>query len=396
MNIRPVNGFGILPLGGGLATITLMLFVGVQTAILWALVATLVGLGARIGQELINRGAMRGVLERVQARWQPALPPPSREVDGLGELCRSVLPIWGRQIETSRAQTEEAITALADRFTDIHQRLELAVNASHQATGDLAGDAGGGLVALLDQSRAELDAVVNSLRAALHSKDEMLARIRELDGVTVELRSMAESVAVIAFQTNLLALNAAIEAAHAGAAGRGFAVVADEVRKLSHISGETGRQIRQKVDAVNQAIHATLETAERYSAKDVEVVHDSEQVIQSVLANFQGAADQLTESTQVLQREGSAVQSDAAEVLVTLQFQDRVSQILRQVMADQARLEQHLAQLQSQHDQGEPVPAIDVQTWLDEQSSSYTTQEQQANHSGTQISAPDQGGITFF
>ncbi len=58
----------------------------------------------------------------------------------------------------------------------------------------------------------------------------------------------------IAFRTNLLALNAAVEAAHAGDHGRGFAVVAAEVRALSQRCTESAREIKQLIEASNEAV----------------------------------------------------------------------------------------------------------------------------------------------
>ena len=58
----------------------------------------------------------------------------------------------------------------------------------------------------------------------------------------------------IAFRTNLLALNAAVEAAHAGDHGRGFAVVATEVRSLSQRCTVSAREIKELIEASNQAV----------------------------------------------------------------------------------------------------------------------------------------------
>ena len=42
----------------------------------------------------------------------------------------TLLPIWSRQIETSRQQTEDAIVALTARFSAIVQRIDAALSAS--------------------------------------------------------------------------------------------------------------------------------------------------------------------------------------------------------------------------------------------------------------------------
>ncbi|MCD4719859.1 MAG: hypothetical protein K8S13_08355 [Desulfobacula sp.] len=56
----------------------------------------------------------------------------------------------------------------------------------------------------------------------------------------------------IAGKTNLLALNAAIEAAGAGEAGKGFAVVANEVKELAKQTSGATRDIRRKIEGIQE------------------------------------------------------------------------------------------------------------------------------------------------
>jgi len=239
--------------------------------------------------------------------------------------------------------------------------------------------------------------MLSTLRAGLQGKQEMLDRIHEVARFSDELKGMAGSVSAIANQTNLVALNAAIEAAWAGEAGRGFAVIADEVRKLSHLSGDTGRQITARVESVTLAIHGAVEIAERYADQDARAMRDSEQLIEGVLNLFRGALEHLTQAATQFQHEGQAVQETVSGVIVSLQFQDRVSQILRQTMDDMERLEGVLNENRAREARGEPVPPIDVAAWLDHLSSTYTTLEQVDNHQGTQTNAPGNATeITFF
>lgn len=356
-----------------------------------ALLAVL-GLAASLGAGGRARGKAVPVAEPVVVA-QPA------RLEGLDALCEALLPIWGRHLDTVRAQTEEAITALAARFAAISSRLDAAMLASVQAAGDMAGDAGnqGGLVGLLESSRKDLDGVAAALRSALEVKTAMLGRIHELAGFTRELRDMAAAVATIADQTNLLALNAAIEAARAGEAGRGFSVVADEVRKLSGLSGQTGKDMAQRVEAVGEAIAAILRAAEQFAEQDARAVAHSEQAIAGVLGRFEQATGGLSASATVLQAEGQAMQGEIAEVLVALQFQDRCSQILGHVTTDLERLQQRVAESRAGIAAGEQPAALDAADWLAVFSRSYTTLEQVDNHhgnGGAGSAAPAE--ITFF
>ncbi len=305
---------------------------------------------------------------------------------GLPQLCEKVLPVWGGQIEMARSHTEESITALANRFASISQRVESSVAASRQATG--SGD--GGLVDLLNESQSALDSIVASLQEALGRRASLLAEITALSTLTEDLRHMAQDVGEIAKQTNLLALNAAIEAARAGEVGRGFAVVADEVRKLSNLSGETGKKIAETVGTVNQAIAATLESSKQFAERDEAMVGSSGQVIEQVVGRLRNSAVGLTQSSLVLLQESQHVGSEIGEILVAFQFQDRVSQILVHVRQDLEKLTHCLA--------SEEAGSIDAETWLADLARTYTMPEQYSVHGGSPAAiAPSAAeDITFF
>ena len=210
----------------------------------------------------------------------------------------SVLPIWSSQIEMARTQTEQGINDLASRFANLSQRLQSAVAASQSsASGDGSTK---GVVALLNDSQADLNSIVASLRSSLQEKEELLNEVHGLSRFTEALQEMAKDVGAIAHQTNLLAINAAIEAARAGAVGRGFAVVASEVRMLSKQSGETGKKIADTVDTVNKAIANTLQVSRQYAQQDAEMVSHSDQVIENVLGQFRGTATDLNDSANLL------------------------------------------------------------------------------------------------
>ena len=68
-----------------------------------------------------------------------------------------------------------------------------------------------------------------------------------------ETQSIIAVIQNIAFQTNILALNAAVEAARAGSHGTGFAVVADEVKRLAEVSGESAKQIEDKLKSIKDS-----------------------------------------------------------------------------------------------------------------------------------------------
>ncbi len=331
--------------------------------------------------------------EQTAATTRQALEAASAErLQGLDHLCRQVLPLWASQIDIVHAQTETSITALSSRFADLSGRIQSAVNTVR--TGD-----GVDMVSLLAASEAELNGIITELQGTLANKDILLQQVRELSGMTSQLESMARDVGEIAKQTNLLALNAAIEAARAGEAGRGFAVVADEVRKLSSLSGDTGRRIAETVAVVNQSISTTLDASQQYAEQERMLISNSGRHIGDVVAGFRDAAAVLVDNSNTLTREGEHIGHEIAEVLVDLQFQDRVGQVLDHVRNDLRRLEERVHDAAHAAAAGRPAGAIDSAQWLAEMAEKFTTPEQhQLQHGGAKpgAAAAAADDITFF
>ena len=319
-------------------------------------------------------------------------------ISGLDQLCKDVLPVWSGQIEVARSHTEESITSLANRFAELNERIANAVAASQSSTGGgLSEGEDNSFITLLNKSQDDLNSIVEFLHVTLEENKTMLSQIEGLSGFTKDLQSMAKTVGDIANQTNLLALNAAIEAARAGDVGRGFAVVADEVRKLSSHSLESSKNISQTVEKVNAAISATLDVYRKYATQGTDMYKKSELVIEHVLREFNANAVGLSLSVDILRQEGNAIRDEISDVLVALQFQDRVSQMLSHVRNDLGKLEHLLAESEQGKAGGDSAP-VDAGKWLAELKDTYTTMEQHAVHGGAvKVAAASQPQeITFF
>ena len=84
-------------------------------------------------------------------------------------------------------------------------------------------------------------------------------------------------------------------------------------------------------------------------------------------------------------------------MLVSLQFQDRVNQLLNLVNQDVARLCEHIADSERQQAAGECIDPLEARHWLETFSHTYTMPEQHAVHQGVRhVAAPANNDITFF
>lgn len=290
-----------------------------------------------------------------------------------------VLPYWERNLELVREQTRDAAENLVARFSSLSQM----VGASHRNNSD--GDL---VIDTICQAERGLAEIISTLDRTQEFRGALVEQISGIARHSGDLRKMADRVGAIASQTNLLALNAAIEAARAGEHGRGFAIVADEVRKLSAESAATGTQIRETIETVSATITTAIAMAEDFTQQEAGLVQGSRDTATGIVGRFQATADSLEASLAELRQQQQRVDADIQEVMVNLQFQDRVQQIVEHVIDDLER-----ARTASSAE----VPP-DVEEWLARLSSTYTTLEQRAVHHGATsgASAAQASDITFF
>lgn len=312
---------------------------------------------------------------------------------GQTAYSQDVVPVWSGHIESSREQMEVAVNALSERFGGIVDKLDVALRTASQETDSMDST---GMVALFQRSQQELSALVNTQQAAMGNMENMLAKVQGLDRFVVELQDMASDVARIAQQTNLLALNAAIEAARAGELGRGFAVVAKEFRMLSNQSGETGRKIAEKVKIISAAIVDTCVVVRESVVAEDSSLEAAHVIIDRVVADFKGITEAFQRSRDLLQGESMSIQAEVNEALVQMQFQDRVSQILTQVIKNIERLPNAMQDQQQAYALTGELHAHDPENMLAEMKKTYVMADQHVIHAGGKVLQNTTDDISFF
>jgi len=298
-------------------------------------------------------------------------------VESLENLCKNSLPIISRNVESSSHMTEESVGELSMAFTSLVGQLGEVIDASQNRSQNL-GD-GNGMISLFSESRGSLQTVIDSLESSLELENRLLSEVEELATHADQLNEMAGDVGQIADQINLLALNAAIEAARAGEHGRGFAVVADEVRKLASMSAETGQKMREKVSSIGEAVGDTLKQAENSISHNQTAVDDGKGTIESVFGKLQGTIEVLQDDSSSLRSCGSDIRDEISKVLVSFQFQDRVSQILGRVNTDLSSIVHQVDEAHMKRVSGDSV-LVDYAVHAEGMAAGYTTEEQAHNH----------------
>jgi len=122
--------------------------------------------------------------------------------------------------------------------------------------------------------------------------------------------------------------------------------------------------------------------------QDQQLISSSQARVASVVDRFEAAASGIQQASEGLEENSRAVSQEITNILVSLQFQDRVSQILAHSRTDITNLADTIAASA----QGKPPTPIDVSKWLATMEQKYVTIEQKADSAGSSGSSE----IRFF
>jgi len=303
-------------------------------------------------------------------------------IHSLQMIGRNNMPIWSHQINDCIQTSTMEINELAQRFagivTDLHSIVNTEVSQDELSVTEIKG---------------RLDSISSTLVKLVDMRRESQQDIIELTSFTDKLEVMARDVGSIAEQTNLLALNAAIEAARAGETGRGFAVVADEVRNLANRSGEIARNIIINVSGVNEQFENISKKFTANGQFEENLITEAGENIRAVINQHEDTRKQRDEGAENLTEFSSSIMQEIENALVSIQFQDRVSQILNHVQVNMMDLSKMV----------EESDNLDIEGFLEKMASEYTTtSEREAHRKLTGIETPDEtnvsdeGDVVFF
>lgn len=299
-------------------------------------------------------------------------------------LSLHVVPVWKRNVDAARQHSEQSISALLESFTRVSGHLDEALSADKVSLNVEMG----GSEELVERHRPQVDTLLGSTREAVRMKDLMLDGVRGL-GVTLdEMVLLSKEVQSIGRATHLLALNASVEATRAGAGGGGFAVVAQEVQALAGQVRDTGTRIGGHVQAMKTRIDDLIRVVRQSDTEEDEISLQAEENARAVVIALVGSLAEISRSSRGLRDASRQVQADLERIYISLQSQDRLTQMLNSVTDDMGRY--------SAWQQGEPDAAAASPTlWLERLESSYTMEEMRSSHHNT-VTVERTAAVEFF
>lgn len=95
--------------------------------------------------------------------------------------------------------------------------------------------------------RDSISGIIDGIMDISDKLDDMGVKADTVENAVGEATEVVQEIRRNASKSNILGLNASIEAARSGEAGKGFAVVAAEMGKLSNDSGQSAKEISEKL-----------------------------------------------------------------------------------------------------------------------------------------------------
>ncbi len=299
------------------------------------------------------------------------------------------------------SKLSNSLTGLQSISIEQQQQLEILVSELVEiASSDKKNVRSQGIHHLTRETEVMIQQFIQTISEMKTSSDAVGKKFNHMHQQIDSVVKLLDEVNSITSQTELLSLNAAIEAARAGEAGRGFAVVAEEVRNLSQRTHEFSGEIRSRMEEIEKSVSEVDESMEQASSTDMSVAHHSQQSLAKMWQEVQRINARAGDQSKNIHLLSERIHQLIMEGVISLQFDDIVSQLIIQISNRTESLENHLhhyIEIHQDNADGDIVERFQqrsekLQQLLDNKNAS----DQQFNHEAIQQQNVDQGDIDLF
>ena len=171
-------------------------------------------------------------------------------------------------------------------------------------------------------------------------------------------------------------------------------IVGNAQDNLDAINGQEAKNHKKQIKHELQKGQCDLNAAlENLNSNTLEGINEAKKLIENVIQQLGDTGTQFDHLTTRLQSNNEDISNQINEALVTLQFEDRISQMLELVTSKQEELCDHMEKCLASKDKAHD---FSIDSWVQEMESSYNMEDQRAESTDIADLNPQGGDIVLF
>ena len=317
-------------------------------------------------------GVGRTILRTISRGWRKASGGLNTEV----AATLPVLEVLESQIGDAMRKATDATDSLSSSFGDMATRAREVVSQATQA-GQEKSNAG------VEQVRDVVSVLLTQVRQTNESTEQTADMLSSIENDLLDVEVCMTQIEEIANRSRIVSLNGQIEAARAGSHGQGFAVVATETGDLASSVTETSQRIRKVVDRLTQALKSTCEHTRELVSADHEATRECEERVETMLTGLADYQHNLETNLESTKASSDKLATAISQSVMTLQFQDAVSQRMNHVAETLNEIRDNYGTLVGSTETHAIKRRSDQ--WFKKLSESYCVDDERLVHSGAAV-----------
>lgn len=292
---------------------------------------------------------------------------------GVSPMVTEVIPVWVRQLETTRSTADDGLNQVLQAFTEMNGSLDnLLSNLEGMSTSAQPGAVD---KAVLDGA-GPLDRLLAPSMRAFTQRQQAFGELDHCSEQLAELARLARQAKEIGRHTRLVAFNASIEASREqrGQDG-GNETVAQEMRLIATRMSDNAAATQKLVIGLQQRLDATRHGSVTQETTAEELRMELDLRAREALQALMSAVGASLSTSGSVREASAALRQNLEDAFVHFQFGDRLSQMLAIVGNDMNNFVDWMT-----HNPGATID--DANEWLKRLEASYTMEEQRSEHHG--------------
>ncbi len=189
----------------------------------------------------------------------------------------------------------------------------------------------GGEINATDEIQRVLQLLLAGVRSSSEFSQTATQKLMMLEQKLARTERILGEVEEIADRAKMVALNGRIEASRLGESGKAMGVIASETKDLAERAAQTSRSIRQSISELGRELAQTTQEMEKRSASHSNDFESASDQVGKLLTNLEQSHQHLRSVMSQTATVSVELQNDIAKAVMSMQFQDRVSQRIAHV-----------------------------------------------------------------